>query len=279
MPYQRKPRFAGSFYPLDKIKLEETIDYLLSRISKIKKSPPKILIVPHAGIDYSGSVAGWGFKQIEGADYYQVILLGVSHYSPFDFAAIFDKGGWETPLGSVFIDEDLSSKIINPQHGIVSQPKIHEPEHSLEVQLPFLQKVLSNFKIVPILLGFISEETKTALVRKIAENLSPNTLLVVSSDLSHYPSDETARRVDQKTINAILSGNPVSFRDTIEELEKTQKIETAACGKAAIEIALLIGQKLGNFSFELIKYANSSETFGDKDRVVGYAAIGAWETL
>lgn len=278
----RRPAVAGSFYPAEEKELSVMIAGFLSQAKEATaEGKLKILIVPHAGLEFSGQIAGWGFKQIVGKDYTRVILLGVSHRTWFDYAAIFAQGEWETSLGGVVIDRDLAKDLLDEKQKILADINPHQEEHSLEVELVFLQKVLKDFKIVPILLGQVSDETIDALGQKIAENLDGKTLLVVSSDLSHYPPWSVANQVDDLTIKAILTGSKDQFDKTIGELEAASYpgVETCACGQQAISTALKVAEILQIKNFVKIKYANSGDLPGnDKERVVGYGAIGVWQS-
>lgn len=276
----RLPAVAGSFYPADPAELRRIIDGFLQEAQPATvEGKLKILIVPHAGLEYSGRTAAAGFKQIEGGTYSKVIILGASHRVWFDYAAVFDKGQWETPLGKVDINEELAERIID-DNKIVVDLKPHKEEHSLEVELVFLQRVLKDFKIVPILLGQVSEDVLDSLAQKISQNFDENTLLVISSDLSHYPDWQTANKVDGETIRAIVSGNEKIFAETIKKLmsENYRGLETCACGEEAIRVALKVARKLSLTNIGKIRYENSGDLTGDKSRVVGYGAIGVWDT-
>lgn len=280
----RSPAVAGSFYPSSEKDLNATLSALLNQAEIISSTESaKILIVPHAGISYSGQVAAWGFKQIEGKKFTRIILLGASHRAFFNHAAVYNKGLWETPLGKVEVDENLAKMLIDDKE-IVADLSPHQDEHSLEIELIFLQKVLKNFRILPILLSQTSEDLVNNLAQKISDNLDENTFLVISSDLSHYPPYEVANKVDGETIKAILSGKQEIFAKTvaIQESAGYQGVETCACGAEAVKVGLKVGEILG-LEFKKIKYANSgdppspseSEGFGGagKSQVVGYAAI------
>lgn len=275
----RKPAYAGSFYPADKEKLISLIDSLLQTASRLPKSGQlKILIVPHAGLEYSGAVAAAGFKQLEEKNYSRIILLGASHRAAFDFAALPEEDYWETPLGKVAIDKELSDKLAF-SHLRPFTPA-HIQEHSLEIELPFLQRILSDFKIVPILLGQTSERIRKTLAEKIVAAEDNQTLLVVSSDLSHYPPADIAQRADKQTLAAILRGQPEEFQKTLAAIEKAEypSLVTAACGQDAIETALWVAQGMKLNDFVILKYTNSGEITKEKTQVVGYGAVGIWRT-
>lgn len=234
---------AGSFYPSDKDILIKKLDGYLAGAKKTDKDY-KILIVPHAGLEYSGRTAGFGFKQLEGKEYKRVIMIGLSHQVYINQAISSGVDYWETPLGKVEVEK--SDFLVND--------KAMEAEHSLELELIFLQRVLKNFKIVPILINEYAD-----ISDKIIKMMDEDTLLLISSDLSHYLSYEECRKTDEKTINSILNNG--------EEID--------ACGKAGIEVAMKIAQKMG-IKFEKIFSENSGDTSGDKSKVVGYASIGGY---
>lgn len=274
----RPPAVAGAFYPADKEELNQTLTNLLNQSEKISaEGKLRILIVPHAGIQYSGPTAAAGFKQAEGKNYKRIIILGASHRAWFNHAAVFAEGSWETPLGIVEIDQDLAKKILDEEKKITPDPQPHQLEHSLEVELIFLQKILKDFKIVPILVSQTDEELINNLAEKITKNFNEETLLVISTDLSHYPSWEIAKKVDQQTIEAILSGKLEDFNRVVSEVESAgyPHLETALCGREAVKVALKVGQML-KVNWQKIKYENSGDTAGEKSQVVGYAAIGGW---
>jgi len=273
----RPPAVAGTFYPDDKNELDKILTGLINQSEKITTDGKlRILIVPHAGIQYSGPTAAAGFKQIENLNYRRVIILGASHRAWFNHAAVFANGAWETPLGKVEIDENLAANLIN-ESNIIEDNSPHQEEHSLEVELIFLQKVLKDFKIVPILVSQTDENLINDLAQKIAHNFDGQTLLVISTDLSHYPPYEVAKKVDNQTIEAILSGEPKKFAQTIQNLEQAgyPNLQTACCGLEAVKVGLKVGQLL-KVNWQKIKYENSGDTAGEKSQVVGYAAVGGF---
>lgn len=275
---KRKPAVAGSFYPADKEELEKLIDQLLSQAQ-----PPETegeilaLILPHAGYQFSGRTSAHGFKKLIGEKIDTVILIGNSHQESFDGISVFPEGYFETPLGKVKIDSDLAKAIISESDRIFFRESCHKKEHSLEVQLPFLQKVLGDFKIVPILFGNVPGNDYQILANAILKHIKgKNVLVVASSDLSHYPPYDIANFADKKTIEAILSGDVGVFEKTILELEreKLPQTLTLACAQDAIKTVMIVAKELGAKKIELLKYENSGDVSGEKLQVVGYAAIG-----
>ncbi len=253
----RSPIAAGSFYPADPKDLKEMVQMFLQEATEKQLSGSiKAIIVPHAGYVYSGLVAASAYKLIQNKSYSRIILLGPSHYAAFEGLATSPADIWETPLGKVksLKKTDFPQDEIN----ILESSSIHQPEHCLEVQLPFLQTVLKNFKIFPILMGDISPE-------KIAEFslllLDKQSLLVVSSDLSHYLPYQEAKEIDKATIDAILQQDLANFQKYGE-----------ACGKMPI-MSLMHLALQQHWQPHLLKALNSGDITGDQTKVVGYASF------
>jgi len=282
----RMAQVAGQFYPDDKEELRMMAEKFLSSAKQeiIEKGnlsqAPQIIIVPHAGWEYSGQIAAAAFAQINNAGFKRVILVGPSHRAFFEGVATYDRDYWQTPLGRVAVDKALVDKILSSHEGIVANHEVHQNEHCLEVELPFLQLILSDFKIVTVLIGQADEATLTALAQKIAANFDKESLLVVSSDLSHYPDMETAQIVDQQTIKAILCGRRSEFIKTLERLaNEYPQVDTFACGQEAIKVGLMVAENLNMGEGKLLAETNSGQITGQTDRVVGYAAIGFYGKL
>lgn len=275
----RQPAVAGQFYPQNLSELNSQLDSFLNQTEKLNaRGQLRILIVPHAGTEYSGQTAAWGFKQLEGTSYSRIILLGPSHQVPLNHAAVYPDGIWKTPLGSAAIDETGVSMLLSEEQNIVADKTAHAGEHSLELELIFLQKVLENFDIIPVLLGQPSDLLIENLAQKISRLIDEHTLLVVSTDLSHYPDWQTANQVDEQVIEAILAGNKSTFEKTIKNLEDQNypQLDTCTCGYEPLRVALRVAELLSISNFKEIKYENSGDVTDNKERVVGYAAIGAW---
>jgi MEMO1 family protein len=278
----RSPAVAGSFYPSDPKKLDSDLTSLLDKSTEITISgKPRILIVPHAGISYSGEVAASGFKQLEGMNNLRVIILGASHTNQYNYSAVDNSDYWQTPQGKVEVDNDFVATLVNGV-SIRADKNPHVKEHSLEMEIIFLQKVLKNFKIVPILLGQTSDELQNALAHKLAYNFDDNTILIISTDLSHYPNWKDANTSDNLLVDSILLNNVDLFEQTLADItaRKFPNEITAACGQDAIKVALKMAGILGIINFQKIKYENSGDVTGDKSRVVGYASlIGVSESI
>jgi len=251
----RHPVVAGLFYPGSAEDLKKSVQVLMEQAGGTD-IPGKIraLIAPHAGYVYSGIVAAAGYRQID-PDVNKVILLGSSHQVPLERPSIPNVSAYETPLGKVPL-ASLAARLRNhPDFLSVSQA--HEKEHSLEVQLPFLQVALKELEIVPILTNKTDPERLASLLESLIDE---HTLIVASSDLSHYYSYDTAVSLDRICITAVVEGS-------VADMALCQ-----ACGKNAVLTVMQIAEKKG-WRAELVEYKNSGDTSGSKDRVVGYATI------
>jgi len=268
----RKPAVAGMFYPGDRKTLEtEVKDY----INKAK--PEEIagritgIVAPHAGYVFSGPVAGYAYKLITGKKYETVVVISPSHQDFFRGCSVFDGDGYETPIGIIKVDKETAKSIANKVENIYLSSKGHHirgvGEHSLEVQLPFLQVALGDFQIVPIVIGDQTEENCRALGNVLGEVLKDkNALIVASSDLSHYHSYEKAQKIDQEAVDCFEKG----------DLKNILKCE--ACGSGPIYAMLLASQKMGANKNKILKYATSGDVpEGEKGRVVGYMSGVSYE--
>jgi len=263
----RKPVVAGTFYPGSASKLRSEIEEFLSNVEKVPVDGKIVsLIVPHAGYVYSGQIAAHAYKQIEGMHFDTVIMIGVSHRMPFRGSAIYKSGAYETPLGTVKVDDALASELMSQTDILEFYPDADAIEHSLEVQVPFLQVILSDFKIVPILMrdwsGMISYAISDALTKVMNDK---NILIVASTDMSHYHPYKEAVSMDDVALTSIK-------RMDIEQLDDDLASgEAELCGAGGVIVTLMTAKKLGAESIEILKYANSGDVTGDKsDGVVGY---------
>jgi len=268
MAHIREPFVSGTFYPDNPKTLEKNIEVYLKNAS-IDSLDKEIvgIIAPHAGYMYSGQVAAYGYKAIMGAHYDTVIVIAPSHRSHFEGIAVFEKGGYRTPLGVVRIDEELASEIVNLKTVVWPNVDVHKGEHSLEVQLPFLQVVLKDFSMVPLIMGSqdpaLCEVLADSIFRSIKKT-NKKVLVVGSTDLSHYyPYDEAVAldTVVRQRLDAYdIQGLQNDFR----------KGTCEACGTGPIVSTMLLSQKLGATQSKVLKYANSGDVSGDRSGVVGY---------
>jgi len=269
----KEPSVAGTFYPADKNTLKESVEGFLSKVENKNQSGRLIAIIsPHAGYVFSGQVAAYGYKNIKGSDIKKVILIGPSHHIDFKGAAVYTKGNFKTPLGNVKINERLAEGLLNEAADVRFYPEAFEKEHSIEVQLPFLQAALKDFTIVPILVGSPTRQTFDHLILRLTEILDEKTLLIASTDLSHYHDYLTANKMDSKIISAI---ERLSVMDT-ERLLRTNEAEL--CGGFPVLITMAVSRQAGANLGVLFKYANSGDVTNDREKVVGYASIGLYKT-
>jgi len=276
----RKPAVAGSFYPADRDNLLKTIESLFSSAAKSENlANIRAVIVPHAGYVYSGTVAASAFNQLQPEHVYDnVFIIGSSHHSSFNGASIYTDGNFITPLGVARVDLDLARELVSDHSDIfINNPDVQNNEHSLEVQVPFLQYIYDEkLKIIPIVIA----THQTSTVHKIAEALAPyfkgNNLFVISTDFSHYPDYESAYTIDNLTANAILMNSPDAFLSVLDDnnSKRIPNLATSICGWTSVLTLLDITENLPNAKFHQIIYKNSGDAeIGDKDRVVGYHAI------
>ncbi len=269
----RSAKVAGEFYPEERVELLDLVTELLKRQPEPAiTAKPRILIVPHASYLYSGLIAANGFRQLEGYHYDGVVVVGFTHQTLFKGSSVDTREAYETPLGTVPVDLEAAA-VLQTYPGISHLEEAHESaEHSLEVELPFLQVALQHPRIVPVLMGSVTLDD----AKRLADGLAGlarlgDYLFVFSTDLSHYHSYNQAQKIDDDTINAILLETP----------QATQRLFTGgqieACGRGPILTSLILAAKLGYLKRELLYYANSGDTAGDPRRVVGYAAIGMFE--
>jgi AmmeMemoRadiSam system protein B/AmmeMemoRadiSam system protein A len=276
----RKPAVAGTFYSASREALMKQLEIHFKDATPDKKlGHIAAVIVPHAGYVYSGTVAASAYSQLSPSIVYDnIFIIGSSHQVAFEGASIYADGNFITPLGTAKVNTALAKKIITENPGVFqSFPSAHTNEHSLEVQVPFLQYLYrDNLKIIPIILGTQKQNT----CRKIAEALRPyfneKNLFVISTDFSHYPDYENATRVDAITADAILQNSPDAFIKTINSLEREEisNLATCICGWTSMLTLLDITEKTSGVQYHKIRYMNSGDaSFGDKNRVVGYNAM------
>jgi len=277
----RPPAVAGSWYPSIAGELTELVDSFLGEAERMDGEPIAIL-VPHAGYDYSGAVAAYGFKQMEGIPYDVAVIIAADHQAPLSNPiSVWAEGGFETPLGTVAVNKGLAEKLIaaDPQY-ISFDPDAHEGEHPIEIELPFLQRVCPTCSIIPILMGSDDDEAVNALANALLSVLPGHRAVVIaSSDLSHYPSYDDALRVDEATLDAILTGDITRVRQSIKETmaKGIPNLATCACGEAPILVTMKVAAGLGADTITLLTYHNSGDLpFGDPKQVVGYGAVMFW---
>ena len=268
----KEPCVAGTFYPDDPKELSGMINGYLNKV--VPESPSGeifALISPHAGYGYSGEVAAFGYKLIKNKPYKTVIILGTSHRYSFSGVSVYPEGLFKTPLGSIKIDNEFAGRLLNSDPEINFTPEAFKEEHSVEVQLPFLQKTLKSFKIVPIVLGDCTLSTckKLAALLKEAIGNRKDVLVIASTDMYHGYDYEEADRVDELTLNAIKhmdsEGLYYGLRDG----------NMQACGGFGVVTALILAKDLGHDKVAVLKHTNSAEVTVKKAKgiwTVGYAS-------
>ncbi len=255
----RRPAVAGTFYPIDPAELEQTIQGYLEHATAHATGPaPKALIAPHAGYIYSGPIAASAYARLASVRtrVKRVVLLGPSHVVPLIGLAASSADAFLTPLGSVPVDRSAVERVLRLSQ-VQLLDEAHAQEHSLEVHVPFLQRTLADFSLVPLVVGDASPDE----VAEVLEELwgGPETLIVISSDLSHYYDYDTARNLDSATSRAIEALAP-------EELDSE-----SACGRFPLR-GLLVAARRHGLQAETIDLRNSGDTAGPRDGVVGYGA-------
>jgi len=260
MTTARPPAVAGLFYPDDKAELLQTVDELLNQSTDSPPSAqtPKAIIAPHAGYIYSGPIAASAYQRIRSnnKNIKRVAIFGPSHRFAFRGLAVPDSDIFTTPLGNIPLDKVAIKQLLQlPQVQCLNQA--HDQEHSLEVHLPFLQRSLDDFTLIPVVVGDASASDVAAAINAIWND--QDTLIVISSDLSHYHDYATAQRMDQHTSKAIetLQAEQIDYED--------------ACGRNPVTGLLQVAQQRG-LVVETIDLRNSGDTAGSKDSVVGYGA-------
>lgn len=254
----RQPAVAGMFYPADKQSLKDDIHRYLNRANLEQKSNPKAIVVPHAGYIYSGPVAASAYKQLIAfkEKIKRVVLLGPSHRVAFSGLAVPEADTFNTPLGNIPIDQKAIQQLSDlPQ--VIASDQAHRDEHSLEVQLPFLQEVLGEFSLVPLVVGDAERHEVAEVINRLWGD--EHTLIVISTDLSHYHEYNEAQQLDRATSDAIENLKPdlIGYED--------------ACGRNGLLGMMTVAEEKG-LSAEQLDLRNSGDTAGDKSRVVGYGA-------
>jgi len=274
----RMPAVAGTFYPAAPTVLKNQISTLFEKATRVPETDVAALIVPHAGYAFSGQVAASAYAKLNRqARYKNIFIIGPSHRKYFEGVSIYPKGQYVTPLGKASINEETASMLIEKHAFIYYDEAADQAEHSLEVQLPFLQYWLyTDFKIVPIIIGC----DRSHLCHKLAEALKPwfnsENLFVISSDFSHYPPYDIACKTDEETADAILTNNNIRLKTCCDKNSNSlsKNLLTGLCGAAAVETLLHLTVNNKKIAFEKIVYKNSGDIpSGDKNRVVGYWAI------
>ena len=275
----REPVVAGSFYDAHPESLKRVLEQFFRNVKG--EGPLKdlrALVARHAGYVFSGQVAAAAFGAIDPETVYQrVFLIGSSHHTGFDGASIYNKGHYKTPLGTVPVDLDLANVLIDECTCFTFREEAHTSEHSLEVQLPFLQYHLKHpFRIIPIVLGTQSPSMSKEIAQALKPFFTEGNLFVISTDLSHYPSYDNAVEADQRVLDAMLTNSPEALLKALKENEKQHysNLLTSMCGWPSALTLLNITSDMDDIVYHQMMYQNSGDTrYGDKHRVVGYGSL------
>ena len=274
----RKAAFAGQFYPASKDSLKADLKSYFAMAPPRQFDNVMAIISPHAGYVFSGKTAAAAFNQIDTKKKYKTIfVIGSSHRVSFDGASIYYQGNYVTPLGEVKVNTTLAKELVDKNSCFTYRQDADAPEHSVEVQLPFLQYLLGDsFQIVPIVIATNSLATIDKISTALKTYFNADNLFVISSDFSHYPTYEIAQKVDKLTVESILKNKAEALIEQISYFEKHKVpgLATSLCGWTSVITLLKMSENYPNITAHLIKQTNSGDTeYGEKDRVVGYAAI------
>lgn len=267
-----KMQKAGSWYPANPEELNHVIDLFLEKAKVSLETKPRLIIVPHPGLIYGINTASHCYKAVSNFKYRNIFLIGVSHISYVEGIAVGDFDSYQTPFGDIKGNRDISSFFFykNPKAKFI--PNLIEQDHILEMQYPFIKKLFPEVNLVPIIIG--TKESALELADLLYQVITPDDLVIISSDFSHYPKYEVAKKADLATIDLIINSqiNDLEKRSATQDL--ANNIETYACGALAIISGLALLDKLNVRKGELLHYENSGDTpVGNKDSVVGYGGI------
>ncbi len=271
----REAAVAGAFYPANPKVLTTQIQQFLDH-ADIEPIEGEIrgIISPHAGYVYSGQVAAYAMKAISKSTFDTVVVIAPSHRMAFEGASVMEKGQYRTPLGLIDIDEEMAAAVIKESSGIFPGTEAHALEHAVEVQLPFLQVVLKEFKLVPVVMGNQTSlmcERLSATLHKAITVTGRRALVVGSTDLSHYYPYEFAKKLDESVVRLLENYDAGSLADAFD----AEQCE--ACGKGPIITTMMVSRLMGAGKSKVLKYANSGDVSGDKSGVVGYVSAVFYE--
>jgi MEMO1 family protein len=273
----REPAVAGQFYPADVRSLNATLDSVLGDAMPAGPERPIAIVAPHAGYLYSAQVAADAWHQTAGQQYDTIVILGTNHTTAgFERIGVYPGSGLRTPLGVARVDQTLSAALVKEDPDCVADAAVHLKEHSIEVHVPFAQRLFPNAAIVAVVVGNEDAGVVTRFGRTLGRLLAGRqALIVASSDLSHWPSWRDANVADRRTLEAIASLDPDRVRSAAAYATRgVPNLATCACGEAPVAAAMTAARALGATRGRVVSYANSGDlSIGDPDRVVGYGAV------
>ncbi len=269
---EKGPNVAGKFYPKNGTQLRRQVLYFLKNASVPEDISPQnviSIISPHAGYVFSGQIAGWAYKAVEGKKVDRVVVLAPSHFFDFYGIKVLDVDSYKVPTGSLSIDKVFLHRLVDNLDIVSVDNSVFQREHSIEVQLPFLKELFSSVRYVFLLFGRVSFEDLSQTAKKFYDLLGASratTLVVVSTDLSHYHRYSEAVEKDWRTIDVLRKLNPKQF------YKEARQLRCELCGWIPVTFALLYTKLWGDVEFRVLKYANSGDTYGERSKVVGYLA-------
>jgi hypothetical protein len=274
----RSPVVAGRFYPGSASALRKAVQTFMAEAVPVQVESPLAIVVPHAGYIFSGQIAADGFRQAADHPYDVVVILGTNHTSgSFRKISVYPGDGFSTPLGVTMIEKKVVKDLLAADPDCVLDRSLHQQEHSIEVQLPFIQVLFPDARIVPVVVGSPDIGLCTRFGEALAGVLkNRRALIVASADLSHYPSAEAAEDVDRKTLAAMEKMDPALLQQVTQTQMRRNipNLHTCACGEAAVMAAMCAARAMGATGGRVIRYAHSGDvSAGERDRVVGYGAV------
>jgi MEMO1 family protein len=268
----RPAAVAGAWYPASAGALAREVDEYVAAAGPAPRGAVQAIIAPHAGIIFSGPVGAWAYKAVAKGDYDLAVLVGPSHFYAFDGVALYPEGAFACPLGDVAIDQAAAGQI-GAASVVHSLPSAHVREHSLEMQLPFLARLLPGVPIVPLLMGHQRRETIEELSRALSDVLANRRgLLVASTDLSHYFDAATAETLDGEVCDRVSAFEPEELLAVFERYPEGERGRHVGCGMGPAIAVMMAARTLGARDARVLRYAHSGHVSGDFESVVGYLA-------
>lgn len=263
-------------YPVNRSELELMLDVFLAAAEPVGERPIA-LVVPHGSYNISGQIAAHGYRQLEGYDYEVAVIIAVDHFRPLAMPiAVWTTGAWETPLGKVQVDEELAQALVAADKRITADTEAFSQEHPIETQIPFIQRTCPGCKIVPVVMGNQYKADIDALADALLDLLpGRQAIIIASSDLSHFPTNETAHEIDALTLKAIASLDTKEVHTTIlQQMSlETPNLTTCACGEGAVLVAMQVAKGLGANAGTVLAYTTSGEQGARKDWVTGFGTV------
>lgn len=269
---------AGTWYPGSAGALTREVDEYVGAADVRLRGQVQGIIAPHAGLMFSGRIGAWAYKAAASGQYDVLFLVGPSHYVGFDGFAVWPSGAFDSPLGPAAVDAEAAAAVLGSELGR-DLPEAHAREHSLEMQLPFIRRLLADVPIVPIVIGFQTRGAIEGLAQALAQAAQPRrALLIASTDLSHFLDANTAASLDGRVQGYVDTFDPEGLLEWFERHPEGERGRYVACGGGAAIAVMLASRTLGALHGRVLKYGHSGEVSGDNDAVVGYlaAALGTF---